>query len=173
MASVWGVFSNVRFWIQFQSYLLKSKSAFGKWQPVKCLAVCIAVTGTGIRNQAVEIRTNYRVNPLAIGISPPFCSRCRLVDCLTACYSYATCQGVDYDAGATSCYLLNSTNACSSLTPATNAIHISTVQCSRAYDSCYLLNILCTRLAVACYIRQCLTAWRFTAARRYKVFQIE
>lgn len=90
-----------------------------------------------IINAAVEILTNYRVNPLAAGSSSPVCRRCRLVDCLALCYRGVTCRAIDYDTGATSCYLLNSTNSCDTLAPASNVIHIAIAVCysKQNYDS--------------------------------------
>ena len=92
-----------------------------------------------VSNGAVEVWTEYRVGPSAAGNNAPVCQQCRLADCLLRCYSHDSCYAVDYDTSNSSCYELNSTLACSSLTPASEFIHVSTAHCGTVnvvHDAC-------------------------------------
>jgi len=97
--------------------------------PVMMLCVC-----EGESNAAVEVWSGYRVRA---SVLPAVCRRCSLADCLSRCYADGSCYGVDYDAAAaaganSTCYALNSTLTCASLTPAgSQFIHVSTAHCGQ------------------------------------------
>jgi len=88
----------------------------------------------GESNAAVEVWSGYRVRA---SVLPAVCRRCSLADCLSRCYADGSCYGVDYDAAAaaganSTCYALNSTLTCASLTPAgSQFIHVSTAHCGQ------------------------------------------
>jgi len=88
-----------------------------------------------VSNGAVEVWSGYRVGPSAAGNNAPVCQRCGLVDCLSQCYSDDSCYAVDYDVNDTTCYTLNATIACSSLTPVSQFIHVSTAHCGNLIRS--------------------------------------
>jgi len=95
-------------------------------------------------NGAVEVWSGYRVGPSAAGNNAPVCQQCRLDDCLSQCYSDDSCHGVDYDVNGTLCYTLNATLACSSLTPVSQFIHVSTAHCGNRI----LIHSVCATLSL-------------------------
>jgi len=86
---------------------------------------------------AVEVWSGYRVDGAE---SVPSCERCTLVDCLSTCYSDSSCFAVDHDAINMSCYTLNSSLACTSLTPASDFTHITTAHCGNSLHINTLLH---------------------------------
>jgi len=89
---------------------------------IRCCCGC-----AGVSNAVVEVWSGYRVGESRAAVR---CTqRCRLVDCLSSCYSDESCFGVDYDATNRSCYTLNASSTCTSLTPAADLTHLSTAHC--------------------------------------------
>ena len=98
-------------------------------------------------NGAVEVWSEYRVGPSAAGSNAPVCQQCPLVDCLSKCYSDDSCYAVDYDFNKMSCYTLNATVACDSLTPVSEFIHVSTAHCGNQLYTVSIKNVpLCRSL---------------------------
>lgn len=103
-----------------------TQTGFTHYKRVPCTAA------TGVTDMAVEVWSGYRVDGAE---SVPSCERCTLVDCLSTCYSDSSCFAVDHDAINMSCYTLNSSLACTSLTPASDFTHITTAHCATSIGS--------------------------------------
>ena len=98
---------------------------------IRTFKVLCIIRAEGVSNDAVEVWSEYRVGPSAAGSNAPVCQKCGLVDCLSRCYSDDSCYAVDYDTNSTACYALNATLTCTSLTPASDFIHVSTAHCGK------------------------------------------